>query len=112
MDRVAKLLGWIVLTAAVFALGLFSAVVQAWCMSVVWRWFVAPQYGAGPTLAVWFGLTIILRMMIAASTMRLKKAEPEHSPLYDAFTDSLAIIFAFLMTLGLAWITGSIVGWL
>ncbi len=40
-----------------------SAFLQAWTAHNMWSWFLAAQYGPGPTLGAWFGVTVIVSLL-------------------------------------------------
>lgn len=36
-----------------------STIANAYGLSCIWRWFMSAEYGRGPSLGAWFGLSII-----------------------------------------------------
>jgi hypothetical protein len=41
----------------------FSGMVRALAFRLLWGWFLAPQYGDGPTLRAWFGVSILITLL-------------------------------------------------
>jgi hypothetical protein len=86
-----------------------SALAEAGAAQLLWRWFVAVQYGAGPTMPAWYGLFMIAG--IAHLGLREKKL-----PEAEGYT--LLVLFQFahaLLTIGFmlaaATLVRVIVGW-
>ena len=41
----------------------FTGMVQALAYRLLWGWFLAPQYGEGPTLQTWFGVGVLYSLI-------------------------------------------------
>lgn len=95
-------------------LGFVITFAQAAALSKLWAWFVAPQYGAGPRYATWYGIALIVGILTTRRTSdtRSSKADEKFGAVaYAALVGSLAVLFALALTLGVAWCTGQIFGW-
>lgn len=60
-----------------FILSVPCALAEAWTMRQFYSWFLAERYGAGPTLAEWYGIATIMGVLIARSVVVVTKTEPE-----------------------------------
>ena len=94
---------WIVIST------LFGALFNAWALHMLWHWFVSMQYGAGPSMAAWFGLASIGRIVTHQVQGSSSSKDKEWS---DILTDQIAWYLGVLMVLGAAWATGAVFGWL
>lgn len=50
----------------------FTGIVRALACRLMWRWFLAPQYGDGPTLQTWFGIGVLHGMIFTLSRAQEK----------------------------------------
>lgn len=114
--RFAKILEVICFLAWFLVALLVDAVLNAWVMSALWRWFAAPQYGAGPTLGAWFGVALIARLILrneADEDHALKQLQDtEDLSLAGVIKKSLWSWAGVLFTLGVAWCLGTALHWI
>lgn len=54
----------------------FTGMVYALACRLLWGWFVAPQYGDGPTLETWFGVSALYGVIVAIGQARHDSAKP------------------------------------
>lgn len=106
---VVAVLGWVVIHT------LAAALVQSAVLGRLWEWFLAHEYGPGPSPGAWFGLATILNLMIGmAVPMRERirdRSEPSGQLLRRMMTHSLASWASCGVVLGFAWCVGSAMGW-
>lgn len=86
----------------------FVSLLVAWTISVEWRWFLASQYGAGPSLMSWFGATFIVGMLIGISIASIPR-NPEAKEPGGAIAMSLGVGVGALIVLGVAWVYRSLI---
>ena len=112
---------------------LAGAFLRAWSLSLLWRWFETPQYGLGPSMGAWFGLSMIVEVVIvqrvgkhvgvfptvkSGASAKVKgapgaTAAPSQSNAWGAVTVSTGTSWLLtLFTLGISWIVGSVLGWI
>lgn len=57
-------------TTRIFAFGILLTPISAWiigsCMQAIWRWFLAAEYGEGPSIWAWWGIGLLLGMSVLA----------------------------------------------
>lgn len=103
----------LILIACLVVMGTLSSLVQAWAASTIWRWFLAPSMGEGPTYAGWFGLACIVAILLAGSLVSLPRKEIKRERLLAEVVSSYGfLMFGFVLSVAVAWCTGQIVGWL
>lgn len=88
---------------------LFGSFLTAWLLSKLWLWFVAAQYGHGPALGTWYGLSLIGRLALYKPETATKENERDFEALATA---TVSIWAGELMLLGIAWCVGAALGWL
>ena len=90
---------------------LFGALLSAWILSKLWLWFVAAQYGHGPSLGAWYGLALIGRSALhrADATSNEKGNDKDFG---DLALETVSLWVGYLIVLGLAWVTGAVIGWI
>lgn len=93
------------------ALGMLLALLQSFALSTLWRWFLSPQYGAGPSFAAWYGVAAIVGLLMAASLQRVTVTRDER-PIADAIARCVGIGIITMFVLGFTWLTGQVFGWL
>lgn len=99
-----KLLATVVVALAIAPI---AGLIEAFTYSTLWRWFVARQYGHGPSYPVWYGLAMILGLIV--HNTRRQGAEKGAKAI---ITTTIAVWIVYMLILGLAYLTGSIFGWL
>lgn len=92
---------------------LISALVHSWMMQCLWRWFLARQYGPGPTMGAWFGIATIAGFVIYKATRTRTKGDDRtiDEIIWDSVKETVSMWFGCLLVLGIAWCTGSLIGW-
>jgi len=102
------ILTWIAISSLV------SAFVSSWTMQCLWRWFLAHDYGHGPSLGAWFGIASISGLMFRLGTATNAKAESKSSDSYwlEAALHSVGVWIGCMLTLAIAWCIGSVIGWI
>ena len=107
-----KLLGILPIIAFGFTV---TSMIQATVLGKIWAWFAAAEYGSGPSKGAWFGISIILGLIISMSQSRNYDIDGDFS--YNKYLKHTVIRWAgqwigCACLLGLCWFTGSIFGWL
>lgn len=92
-------------------LGLVFAFAEAAALSKVWSWYVAPQYGAGPHYSTWYGITLVFGLLVMPSLMHTAKEE-DGDKLSVIAGRTLGMLIVLPLTLGVAWCTGQLFGWM
>jgi hypothetical protein len=92
---------------------LLNALVQAWALRTVWRWFVAAEYGTGPSLGAWFGLASIAGVILTfhAVARSTDKEEDTDAAVRHATLQMVSRWIGVAFALGMLWLTGSLLGW-
>jgi hypothetical protein len=108
-----KILGMFV-TIAIFSI--FTGVIEAAMLSKLWAWFVAAEYGSGPSYGAWFGISMILGTIVQTATPMRSPSGKETDDLDDLIKKmvgkQIGLWFGCFMSLALAWVTGAAMGWL
>src|SRR5512142_1340398 len=65
------ILTWIVVSS------LISALIQSWMMQCLWRWFLAHEYGHGPSMGAWFGIATIVGFVVRRNASSTTKTEDQ-----------------------------------
>ncbi len=94
---------------------LVNALIQAAVLHRLWSWFVAHEYGPGPSLGAWFGIATILGMIVGMATpMRGRAADRTESideTIRRGVTATVARWIGCGVALVFAWCVGSALGW-
>lgn len=96
------------LLALSFILTMLSNCVLAWTMHTIWDWFCVASLGQGPTMGAWWGIALIASIVIMCNTTNLQRSPTQKQ---DTWAKPLAITLSCLVTLGIAWLFGSILNW-
>lgn len=99
----AGILAWIVVSSMV------SALVQSWMMQCLWRWFLAREYGHGPSMGAWFGIATIVGFVVRKNASSVVKVEDQ--TVDEIVKETTTMWLACLVILGIAWCVGSFMGW-
>jgi hypothetical protein len=95
--------GWLALLAAAVVVQPFVSLFVAWTLTVEWRWFLAEQYGPGPSLMSWFGLSLIAGLIIGVATVSVAR-KPGHDKPRNAIASMVGVGFGAALVLGIAWL--------
>lgn len=99
-------------TGALFILVLVTAplyaLLDAWACSTIWRWFVARDLGPGLSFAAWFGIGVLISLLITHPASRKTGKTPSTMRAVEA---SLTHPVFTLCAVGLSAFVGKIVGW-
>lgn len=68
-----------------------TGIVRALAFRLMWRWFLAPQYGEGPSLRAWFGIAVLHAMIFVISDVQLAKSEEPSKHAIRAVVAKMAI---------------------
>jgi len=99
------------LTVLSFFLACIASLLQAWCMSKVYGWFVAPDLGPGPSLAGWYGVSTLTTLLLVSPMAKLKRKK-ETGKASDIFVLIFAVTLgSLIITLG-AYLGGRVLGWI
>lgn len=99
------LLGLILLNL-VLAMG--ANCVLAWTVHKLWGWFCASTLGAGPSIGAWWGITIIASLIMSINLINVQKTETKKSHTWEK---PVGLVLGCLVTLAIAWLFGTILGW-
>ncbi len=99
-----KILGWIAWFAATV---LVTALLEAWALQRLWSWFCAAQYGIGPTMPTWFGLSAIKGVLFENG----KTPDLDDLELGTLVRKSREHRLLILAGLGIVWCVGAVIGW-
>jgi hypothetical protein len=88
---------------------IIGALVNSWAMSTLWRWFVAVQYGHGPSMGAWFGLAAIARLVTTQTRVRDPDRDADWSEIVKAQVSWWLLV---LVMVGTAWLVGIVTGWM
>lgn len=93
----------VVLAALVVAiLSPFTGMLHALTFRLLWSWFLAQQYGEGPTLRTWFGISAITSLLAG-----IRHAESKNSG--ESLSAMIAnSVFVSALLLGVVIATGAV----
>lgn len=101
------ILTWIVVSS------LISALIQSWMMQCLWRWFLAHEYGHGPSMGAWFGIATIVGFVVRRNASSTTKTEDQtlDEIIWSGIKETTGMWLGCLIILGIAWCVGSFMGW-
>ncbi len=108
----------VILAAALTVMSVLRTTVVAVSLGTLWRWFCAPQYGAGPSLSAWFGIGMMVAVIaVFAKDSRQKPNEagatvPMAGVLYEMAAAAINLAFTCGIACGVAWTAAKAMGWL
>lgn len=82
----------------------------AFC-SKMWAWFLAGQYGAGPSYAAWFGIDSIASVGLNLALMSKASEDRSKDKWDDVLARHGAVLLAIAVMLGWTYLVGSVFGW-
>lgn len=90
-----------------------SALVGAGTMSKLWEWFVARDYGSGPSMSAWFGISEIASVVLATALLNVtrEKRGSSDSPFMAVIGQAVGMWVGMALILGIAWVTGFALHW-
>lgn len=97
---------------------IFSSLIQAAALGKLWFWFMAAEYGPGPSMGAWFGVASILGLILTSAQPAKSKSSDKVSDesldtlIKDMFLKWIGTWLGIAGLLGLCWVTGLILGWL
>lgn len=94
-----------------FLTNIVTVLLEVHLFSHVWSWFLAEQYGPGPTLAAWFGLATVLTVIVNTCLLAHPTEKSENDPVTHVITRSLGTWIGLVVVYVLTWCTGSLLGW-
>jgi len=106
--RALGILAWIAVSS------LATALIQSWMMQCLWRWFLAREYGHGPSMGAWFGVATITGFVVHKSTRNGTKTEDDKSIdelVWDGVRETVGLWIGCVIILGIAWCVGAFMGW-
>lgn len=99
------LLAWMCISA------IGSGLVETSVASRLWLWFVAREYGPGPSLGAWFGIVTVVSMIQSRSRSSAQEEDP--IPTLGKLVQTTVMRWMLCgLILALAWLTGTICGWI
>lgn len=99
--------------ALALVLSPITAIIGAKSTSKIWEWFVARDYGPGPSLAAWFGISEIIAMLLAMALLHVARKESDRNanPFMTVIGQTLGMWMGFALILVFAWVTGFALHW-
>ncbi len=88
-----------------------TAIISAKSMSILWDWFVLRDYGAGPSLAGWFGISTILGAAVSTSLVGVTRDKSEVDPISSVVSRAVGMWIGFGVMLAMAWVVGFALHW-
>lgn len=77
-----------------------SALLLSWGASTLWGWFVQPQYGGGPSMAAWYGLSLIAGLFMHGIARDTSKVNG--SVIGTVLLKLLSLAVGVVLTVGIA----------
>lgn len=103
---------WLTAFALGLALAPISALIQAKAMSKLWEWFVARDYGTGPSMAAWYGLAGVFSLAITPSLLGMTKEKKDESkPIESVLSRAIGMWIGTGLLLCFAWFVGFLLHW-
>jgi hypothetical protein len=93
---------------------LLMSLCLAWACDTLWGWLAATSTGVDPTLAGWFGVNVVLGLIIGTNTINLapREAGKGEDVFKSALQRQIGLVIGALMTVGVTWVFAQITGWL
>lgn len=89
-----------------------TALIGCAACRLLWGWFLAAEYGDGPSNGAWFGVSTILGMIVQASTPR-KTGDGSQDTTLSSLVGSIATRWATIgLVLVVARFVGAVCGWI
>lgn len=92
----------------------FTSIVQALAVRLMWTWFLAPQYGDGPTLRAWFGVIVVFDLFTISLTTSIQRTRSTPLPkniIVHIIESSITHLFLFGIVIATAAISRDLWGW-
>jgi hypothetical protein len=89
---------------------LITALVGAGSFRLLWGWFLARDYGSGPSLGAWYGASMIAGLIVYAWSPR--RVDESDSELGKIVNNSVGMWLFFGLALAVARCVGWCFGWL
>lgn len=98
------------------AMAPLGALYTGWVYSRVWNWFIAQQYGPGPSYESWYGIGVLTSLVMAVCLLGIPKRGEGDTSTDDQMEDFLkrSVMFYVVMAgmLGFCWCVGQVLGWI
>jgi hypothetical protein len=78
-----------------------SGVLRALTFRLLWGWFMATQYGDGPTLQTWFGINVLVSLMTYNATPSSESEKPL-ARLFKIFINGLLLLGVVILSAAMA----------
>lgn len=93
-----------------------TSVIQAAVLGRLWIWFVATEYGQGPSMGAWFGISTILGLIVSMALSRDSSKNNTNESLDEIVKRMIhrwiGTWLGCVFLLGICWFTGSLLGWM
>jgi hypothetical protein len=106
--KILTLIGVLVLFAVSM---LVCAFIEAATFHKLWAWFVAHEYGTGPTYGAWYGLSMIFTLAVGIATRNLTVASTKEAPIIQVTVNAVTVLLSCGIVLLVAYGVGSAFHW-
>lgn len=90
-----------------------STLVYTQALTMLWRWYLRPQYGTGPSFAAWYGVSMIVTVLTwHLARQRPRAVEDAEYGLGEAITASVTNWTTIGVAIAIAYATGAVFGWI
>ncbi len=87
-----------------------GAMIQAAAMQRLWLWFLSAEYGTGPSLGAWYGISTIVALRVQSVVGDRSETDP-----VDPWRSIKLMVIQWIgiaVILGVAWAVGAAFGWI
>lgn len=88
-----------------------NAFIYSWTMSKFWEWFLKEQFGEGPSFGAWFGINMILSVIIGEKLIIIAK-DKDWDKTKKIIGRAVALPFIYGSALIMSYGVGLIMGWI
>lgn len=92
----------------------FSALLHTVALRLLWAWFLAPEYGPGPSTRAWFGISTIVGLAFIGvhyAIVAYAPAQDEHRGVRRAINRVITLQVATWFAVLLAFLSVNLFGW-
>jgi hypothetical protein len=96
------------LLVAVTCLWIPFTLLVAWSCACLWSWYLAPQYGAGPSIMSWVGVSAIVGVTVGRLLATVKRVDGA-GEMSKVLAVEAGLCLGTLLALGCAWVLRALV---
>lgn len=89
-----------------------SALVYTQALSMLWRWYLRPQYGFGPSFEAWYGVSMIIYVLTHHLQQRASQRVLSDRDFGEVVTETVDSWVLIGVAVAITYTTGAVFGWI